>query len=93
MPKIILEGHIVVSATDLSGVMAELPKHIQLTRQEKGCLRFDVTQSANAENVFSVYEEFIHRAAFEEHQHRVRSSDWGRVTANVQRHYQVREAE
>lgn len=93
MPKIILEGHIVVSDRDLAAVMAELPTHIQLTRQEEGCLRFDVTQSPHAENVFFVSEEFIDQAAFEAHQRRVKSSDWGRVASNVERHYQVTEGD
>lgn len=93
MHKIVLEGHIVVPGSDLAAVMAELPTHIRLTRQEEGCLRFDVTQSPDAENVFFVYEEFVHRVAFEAHQQRVKSSDWGRVAANVQRHYQVTEAD
>lgn len=93
MPKIILEGHIVIPGSDLAEVMAELPTHIQLTREEEGCLRFDVTQSSGAENVFLVSEEFIDRAAFEAHQRRVESSDWGRVASNVERNYQVTEAD
>lgn len=93
MPKIILEGHIVVSDTDLAAVVAELPIHIQLTLQEEGCLRFDVTQSQGADNVFWVSEEFIDQAAFEAHQRRVKSSNWGRVASNVERHYRVTEAE
>jgi autoinducer 2-degrading protein len=91
MSKIILQGHIVVADTDLAKVMAELPTHIELTRNEEGCLRFEATQSPEAENVFYVYEEFTDRVAFEAHQQRVKSSDWGKVAANVQRHYQVTE--
>ncbi|WLD59630.1 antibiotic biosynthesis monooxygenase [Salinispirillum sp. LH 10-3-1] len=91
MPKIILEGHIVVSDADLAAVMAELPAHIQLTRLEEGCLHFEVTQSPGAENVFFVSEEFIDRASFEAHQSHVKSSEWGRVASNVERHYQVTE--
>lgn len=93
MPKIILEGHIVVSDADLPAVMAELPTHVQLTRQEAGCLCFHVNQKEEAGNVFYVYEEFIDQGAFEEHQRRVQSSKWGIAAANVQRHYQVTEAE
>src|SRR5690554_4326450 len=83
MSKIILEGHIVVAGSDLAAVMAELPTHIRRTWQEEGCLCFDVTQSSSNNNVFFVYEEFIDRAGFEAHQQRVKSSDWGRVAADV----------
>ncbi len=93
MPKVVLEGHILIPDGDLSAVMAALPIHIQLTRQEEGCLRFEVTQSLTAENVFSVYEEFVDWAAFEAHQRRVSSSNWGKVTLEAQRHYQVTEAD
>ena len=89
MSKIILEGHIMVSDADLPAVKAELPIHIQ----EEGCLRFDVTQSPGTGNVFFVSEVFIDQAAFEAHQRRVRLSDWGRVASNVERHYQVTEAD
>lgn len=91
MPKVILEGYIVVPTNDLALVLDELPTHIELTRREEGCLRFDVTQSPQEKNTFAVYEEFVDRAAFDAHQLRVRASDWGRATTNVERHYNVTE--
>ena len=92
MSKLILKGHIVVSGTDLAKVVAELPTHIALTRNEDGCLFFEVTQSSYTPNVFYVYEEFTDRVAFDAHQQRVKSSAWGKAATNVQRHYQVTEA-
>jgi len=91
MPKVILEGYIVVPANDLALVMAQLPTHIELTRREEGCLCFDVTQSPQEQNTFAVYEEFVDRVAFDAHQRRVQASDWGRATTNVERHYKVTE--
>jgi quinol monooxygenase YgiN len=92
MSTLILKGHIVVSDTDLAKVVAELPTHIELTRDEDGCLCFEVTQSSDTPNIFYVYEEFTDRVAFDSHQQRVKSSAWGKAAANVQRHYQVTEA-
>lgn len=89
MSKIILQGHIIVPGADLASVQLELPTHIELTRQEAGCLVFQVTQDSENKNVFNVYEEFIDRDAFEAHQERVKESCWGQVAANVERHYQV----
>ena len=91
MARIILEGHIVVPDVDLAAVLLELPNHIRLTLEEAGCLRFEVTQKPDNKNVFCVSEEFVDRAAFEAHQRRVQSSEWGRVTSSVERHYQVTE--
>ena len=92
MRKVILAGRIIVPDGDLKGVIDALPTHIDLSRQEKGCLKFEVIQSAEHENIFDVYEEFVDKAAFQCHQERVRDSAWGRISVNAERHYQIRES-
>ncbi len=89
LSKVILQGHIVVPDTDLVIVKSELITHKKLTEQEVGCLIFEVTQDSTNINVFSVYEEFVDQQAFDYHQKRVKNSTWGKVTDNVQRHYQI----
>lgn len=89
MSKIILKGYILIPVDELEIVTRALAKHIQLTQQEKGCLIFEVTQDTEVSNRFNVYEEFTDQAAFEIHQQRVQQSDWGNVSTNVERHYQV----
>ncbi|HIK76080.1 MAG TPA: antibiotic biosynthesis monooxygenase [Alcanivorax sp.] len=91
MPKVILTGRIIVPDGDLDGVVDALSAHIDLSRQEKGCLKFEVTQSAEHKNIFTVYEEFVDKAAFQRHQERVRDSVWGRISANAERHYEMGE--
>ncbi|OFE13478.1 antibiotic biosynthesis monooxygenase [Pseudohongiella acticola] len=93
MPRITLKGHIVVPDHDLQAVMAELPAHITLTRQEEGCLLFEVHQDPDTPNFFSVHEEFTDRAAFDTHQQRIQTSDWGRVASSAERHYEITETE
>ena len=89
MPKVILQGEILVPKNDLPSVLAELPRHIERTRKEQGCLVFEVTQSAEISGVFNVYEEFIDRDAFERHQARVKASHWGKITTSVERRYKI----
>ncbi len=89
MSKITLQGHIIVADADLEVVKSELLIHTKLTEQETGCLLFSVTVDKNNPNKFDVYEEFVNQAAFDIHQSRVKSSNWGKVTHRVQRHYQV----
>lgn len=89
MAKVTLKGFIEVPSSDLDGVQAELNTHRQLTLEEPDCITFKVTQDKTAPCRFDVYEEFIDRKAFEEHQQRVASSDWGKLTRNVKRHYDV----
>tara|TARA_R100001143_G_scaffold2775_1_gene5832 strand:+ start:176 stop:457 length:282 start_codon:yes stop_codon:yes gene_type:complete len=91
MPKVILAGRIIVPDSDLDSVIAALPTHINLSREEKGCLKFEVTQSAEDKNIFDVYEAFVDETAFQRHQERARDSAWGRISANAERHYEVRE--
>lgn len=91
MSKVVLQGIIIVPEQDLAAVVAALPLHAQLTRSEPGCLQFEVEQQPGEPNVFSVYEEFVDRHAFEAHQLRSRASEWGEVAANVIRQYEVKE--
>ncbi|MEM7217925.1 MAG: antibiotic biosynthesis monooxygenase [Pseudomonadota bacterium] len=89
MTKITLSGRIDVPPADLAAVLAELPNHVALTRQEPGCLVFRVEPRFDAPNVFDVYEEFEDEAAFEAHQARVRTSTWGTVSAGASRQYKI----
>lgn len=93
MAKIILQGFIVVPDSDLAVVKSELLIHKTLTLKEAGCLTFTVTQDENNPHKFSVYEEFVNQDAFDNHQARVKSSKWGEVTKNVERHYQIKNGE
>ena len=92
MPKVTLEGYILVPNEDLALVLQDLPQHIRNTQSESGCLIFNVEQQKDNPNKFIVYEEFINKEAFEFHQERVRNSQWGKATRNVQRHYQIQDA-
>ena len=74
---------------DLERVKQELVVHFDLTRQESGCLVFEVTPDANDPNRFNVYEEFVDQHAFDHHQARIANSNWGKVTKRVSRHYQI----
>ena len=89
MSKVVLSGYILVPDKDLPVVLQQLPAHIRATRDEPGCLTFDVDQDADNANKFVVYEEFVDAEAFESHQRRAKASSWGRVTGNVERRYQV----
>lgn len=89
MSQVTLEGYILVPESDLAAVTAALPTPIELTLQEPGCLVFQVQQSPNNPNRFDVFEVFTDRSAFALHQRRVGESDWGRITLNVERVYQV----
>jgi (4S)-4-hydroxy-5-phosphonooxypentane-2,3-dione isomerase len=93
MPRVILKGHVIVPAEDLDAVQRELPVHIEKTREEEGCLIFEVTQDQERENRFNVHEEFIDKESFSAHQARVQNSDWGKVSANIERHYHVNHVE
>ncbi|CAJ1877458.1 putative quinol monooxygenase [Aeromonas veronii] len=89
MSRVILKGFIIVPPNDLAAVKDELDNHIYLTRAETGCLIFKVTQDPVNPCRFDVYEEFVDDAAFQAHQARVKSSRWGEITVNVERHYTV----
>ena len=89
MSKVTLKGFILVPASELSVVKQALVGHKQLTLEEPGCITFKVIENKKDPLRFDVYEEFTSQSAFEQHQQRVRDSDWGKVTVNVERHYQI----
>lgn len=91
MPRIVLQGFIVIPDANLDIVKSALPQHCELTRQEPGCLQFEVTPNSTDPNRFDVYEVFESKAAFEAHQVRVKQSYWGQVTTEVERHYEIEE--
>lgn len=91
MSRVILEGYVLVSDEDLQGVLAELPRHIELTLKESGCVAFQVTQDPDNQNKLLVYEEFIDQESFALHQSRAKASPWGVVSANLEKHYHIKE--
>lgn len=75
--------------SDLETVKRELFNHIQLTRQEEGCIVFEVSQDKANKNRFNVYEEFTSQEAFELHQRRAGSTEWGKVSSRLEKHYKT----
>jgi quinol monooxygenase YgiN len=65
-----------------------LPLHVALTRAEPGCVSFEVTQTSDL-FIWQVDEEFVDIAAFEAHQTRVSTSEWGKVTRQIERRYRA----
>ena len=67
-------------------VDTHLPRHVELTRAEQGCRSFSVTPTEDC-LVWGVEEVFDDAASFRRHQERVRGSEWGIVTAGIERDY------
>lgn len=89
MSEVHLSGQLVCKTEDEARVVsAHLPEHIQCTRAEPGCVSFTVTIT-EVPLIWEVEERFEDQPAFEFHQKRVASSDWGKATADVERHYSI----
>ncbi len=88
--KVVLSGFLVIADQDREIIKTHLPHHIALTRAEAGCLAFDVVPDPHNASRYLVEETFASRAAFAAHQARVKTSDWGRATAHMQRHYTIK---
>ena len=89
MSDVRLRGQLVCQNPDEARLVAKhLPKHVALTRDEPGCIMFEVTQTANP-LFWNVEEHFEDEAVFKAHQDRVTDSEWGRMTAGIERRYTV----
>ncbi len=93
MPHVTLSGQLVCADDREADIVSRhLPRHVELTRAEPGCLSFQVRPTGDP-RVWQVDECFADAAAFAAHQERVASSRWGRATAGIERRYAVRGAE
>ncbi|WP_243226335.1 putative quinol monooxygenase [Microbacterium sp. CIAB417] len=89
MPRIQLTGTLICTNDEQAAIVAtHLPRHIELTRAEAGCTRFDVTPTADP-LVWDVAELFATAEAFRAHQERVAASEWGTATAGIERNYTI----
>ena len=84
-----LSGVFNVPKKDLKKVMNFLPRHIQLSAAENGCLFFRVSQDTHNPHNFNVFECFDSAFSYQRHQSRVKNSEWSQVTQNCQRDYDI----
>lgn len=91
MAKVYLDGLLIAhSAAEHALVDLYLDDHITLTRAEPGCLKFEVTEDPNDRNKWHVSEIFETEDAFEAHQTRVKSSEWGKISTPLERRFKKR---
>ena len=91
--KTTLTGYLLVPGDRIEAVRAALPRHIELSRSEPGCLAFEVTENASEPGRFAVHEAFTNRAAFDAHQRRAAASAWAGITAGMERNYRITQAD
>lgn len=84
-----LEGRLICrDEREATLVATHLPRHVELTRAEPGCRSFLVIPTEDS-LVWRVEEVFDDAASFRRHQDRVQGSQWGAVTASIERDYSV----
>lgn len=89
MTPINLTGQLICrNNEEVSIVEAYLPRHVELTRSELGCISFQVNPTDDP-RVWEVAESFKDAVSFTSHQERVKASEWGQATAAIKRDYSV----
>ncbi len=89
MSPVHLSGHLRCKNSAEADLVAQyLPKHIELTLAEPGCVSFEVTPTESP-LVWRVEEHFADSDAFRTHQARVVASEWGTMTSEIARDYTV----
>jgi len=87
MGKVVLSGFMVVPLNQLEEAKSAIARHIELTREEPGCLVFEVDEDLEQPGRFTVYEAFEDQASYDIHQERAKASPWGEVSKDFERHY------
>lgn len=77
-----------LSKDDVELVRRHLPEHLRLTREEPGCISFEVSETDDP-LIWQVEELFADRAAFDFHQRRTRASEWFMATSAIPRDYEI----
>ncbi|MEV8135476.1 putative quinol monooxygenase [Microbacterium aurantiacum] len=89
MSQVRVSGHLIAENAEQARIIrAHLAVHIELTRAEAGCLKFDV-EPTDDDLAWTVEEVFSDEEAFASHQRRAASSQWGLATAGIERRYVV----
>lgn len=92
-PMIAVTGRLICSDTaQMMTALSLLPEHVELSRAEAGCLRFDIWQDDDP-LIWHLSEVFADADAFAAHQARTAASDWGRQSGEIERDFQKREVE
>jgi len=84
-----VSGIMKVSKADFENIKQALPNHIRLSREEPGCVVFKVWQDEAWPRKFHVLESFESPEAFQKHQERIMNSEWGLVSRNAVRDYDI----
>lgn len=86
--QIQLTGTITIPLDAQAQLVPLLDDHIAQTRQEPGCLKFEVTQDAGDLALFHVNELFSDEASFAQHQTLGAARPWGTASADLVRDFQ-----
>ncbi|MGF7484010.1 putative quinol monooxygenase [Providencia sp. SP181] len=88
-----LTGRLVCkSADEVAIVRHYLHEHKRLTKEEAGCVSFEVMETADP-LIWKVEEIFTNQVTFDSHQKRARASVWGMETSAIAREYEISEIE
>lgn len=90
-PMIALSGRLICADTaQMMTALSLLPDHVELSRAEPGCLRFDIWQDDDP-MIWHLAEVFTDADAFAAHQARTSESEWGRNSTAIERDFKRRE--
>ncbi len=92
MTRIALSGRLICADEAEAEVLTRhLDDHIQASRAEPGCLRFDITPTKDA-LIWQVDELFADQTAFDAHKARTAASPWAEATKQIRRDISLRTA-
>ena len=86
-----LTGKLICKTLDESeAVRRFLPEHIRLTKNEPGCVSFNVLETSDP-LIWTVDKLFVDQKSFDAHQVRTKQSRWAAETAAIVRQYEIQE--
>ncbi len=86
-----LTGYIDVPLDRRDEVLAALPEHVRLTKEEPGNLSFEVFEDPNHKGRLVVSETYVDQPALEAHRDRAGKSIWAEITQGIPRNFEIKE--
>ena len=84
-----LSGFILLPDPNDPDVLHALEEHIKYTREEPGCITFQVVKDKKQAQKYHVYEVFENQHSFDAHQDRTKKSKWGKISRSFERNYKL----
>lgn len=84
-----IRGYIDFPSDQFAKLKSDWETHVDLSRQEEGCISFEYTYDAQRTGRVHISEIYTDEAAFEAHKARAMQAGWVELSKDAERHFEM----